>query len=125
MNIVPAATGEIIPSASMVSVYGTTHPLNAIAGARIHCKVKAGSSISEILEDALSQKPGCLPRRDLVVRVNEKEVPEEYWSRVRVKPGAVVTFIPRLHGDAARTVLGVVVTVAAIIIVPYLAGAIG
>jgi predicted phage tail protein len=122
-NIVPvnAANGEIIPPMSTVSVYGTTHPLNAVAGARIHCEVEAGLSIAEILEEALNEKPGCLPRRDLVVRVDEKEVPEEMWSRVRVKPGAVVTFIPRLQGDAARSILGVVIAVAAIIVAPYLA----
>ncbi len=120
-----AIDGEVIPPAATVSVYGTTHPLNAVAGARIHCRVPAGWSIAEILGEALSHKPGWRLRRDLIVRINDHVIPEENWSRVRVKQGATVTFIPRLQdgGNIWRSVLGLVVTVAALVIAPYAAPA--
>ena len=109
--------GEIIAPSAMVSVYGTTHPLNAVAASRIHCKVPAGWSITEILIEALSRKPGSVVRRDLIVEINGHEIPEENWSRVRVKAGATVTFIPRLQGGSGtlKAVLSVVVAVAALV----------
>jgi hypothetical protein len=115
--------GEILSPDETVSVYGTTHPLNAVAGSRIHCCVQAGSSITEILLEALSHKPGWHVRRDLIVRIGDHEIPEANWSKVRVKAGQNVTFIPRLqNGGALRTILGVVVAVAALIVAPYAAG---
>jgi predicted phage tail protein len=118
-----ALDGELLSPAATVPVYGTTHPLNAVAGSRIHCRVPAGSSITEILVDALSHKPGWHLRRDLIVKINDHVIPEENWSRVRVKKGATVTFIPRLQGggDVWRSVLGLAVTVAALIAAPFLA----
>src|ERR1700722_18877480 len=115
--------GEILSPGDTVSVYGTTHPLNAVSGARIHCRVQAGASITEILLEALSHKPGWHLRRDLIVKIGDHEIPESNWSKVRVKAGQTVTFIPRLQGGSVmRTVLSVVVAVAALIIAPYAAG---
>jgi hypothetical protein len=115
--------GEILSPSETVSVYGTTHPLNAVSGARIHCCVQAGSSITEILLEALSHKPGSYLRRDLIVKIGDHEIPESNWSKVRVKAGQTVTFIPRLQGgNVLRTVLGVVVAIAALIVAPYAAG---
>jgi len=112
----PSLDGEIISPRDMVSVYGTTHPLNAVAGARVQCRVRAGTSIMEILLEALSHKPGHVLRGDLIVRIGDHEIPQENWSRVRVKPGAVVTFSPRLSGGnntLLRGVLAIVIAVAA------------
>src|SRR3954454_14149964 len=94
--IKPSLDGEVIAPGQMVSVYGTTHPLNAVAGARIHCRVAAGASITEILLEARSQKPGFVLRPDLIVKIGDHEILPRDWSRVRVKEGATVTFIPRL-----------------------------
>jgi hypothetical protein len=66
--------GEIIAPSDMVSVYGTTHPLNAIAGARIECRVRAGLSITEILIEALSQKPGYVLCENLIVKIGDHEI---------------------------------------------------
>jgi hypothetical protein len=117
--------GEIIAPGDMVSVYGTTHPLNALAGARIHCEVRAGSSITEILREALSHKQHL--RRDLIVTIGDHEIPEGNWERVRVKKGAIVTFRPRLQGggNVLRTVLSLVVAVAAIAFAGPLAATLG
>lgn len=108
--------GEIISPREMVSVYGTTHPLNAVAGARIHCRVRAGASIMEILLEALSHKPGYVLRDDLVVRIGDHEIAQANWSRVCVKPGVVVTFSPVPKGGNSsllRGVLAIVIAVAA------------
>ncbi len=118
-----ALDGEVIAPGDMVSVYGTTHPLNAVASARIYRRFPAGWSIAEILREALSHKPGWHLRRDLIVTIGGHEIPERNWERVRVKRGAVVNFIPRLQGgNTMRAVLGVVIAVAALIIAPYAAG---
>lgn len=123
--------GELIPPASMVSVFGTTHPLNAVAGAQIHCRVPAGWSVMEILLEALRERPGWQLRRDLIVTLSNRRGGEEIvieegnWSKVRVKPGTVLTFRPRLQGGggALRSALGLAVAVAAIVVAGPLGGA--
>jgi hypothetical protein len=113
--------GEIILPRESVSVYGTTHPLNALAGDRVHCVVPAGLSIREILDQALKHKPGVYLRSDLIVTIGDEndswEILEQHWSKVRLKPGTVVTFIPRLQDSGTlRSVLGVVVAIGALIL---------
>lgn len=111
--------GEIIPPDSTVRVIGKTHPLN---GGRIECYVRAGSTVFEILMEALSARPGMILRRDFVVHIDGDVVPEAMWNRVRVKLGATVTFTPRLQdGSNLRTAIGAVVALAALVIAPYLA----
>jgi hypothetical protein len=118
--------GEIIPPAASVSVYGTTHPLNVVANAQIRCRVQAGLSITEILMEALASKPGHVLRRDFIVKIGDHEIPEANWSKVRVKEGATVTFIPRLQGGGAlRSILGLVVSIAALAFAGPIAGALG
>jgi hypothetical protein len=122
--------GELLPPGEMVRAVGKTHPLS---GGRIDCQVRAGLSITEILLEALSQCPGYQLRRDFVVHIDGYPIEEKKWSRVRLKPGATLTFTPRLQGgNIWRSVLSVVVAVAAIALaVPTgglslgLAGAIG
>lgn len=111
--------GEIIPPQATVRVVGKTHPLN---GGRIDCYVRAGSTIFEILMEALSARPGMVLSRSFVVHVDGDVIPEAMWNRVRVKLGATVTFTPRLQdGAGLRSALGVVVALAALVIAPYLA----
>lgn len=112
--------GEVMAPGEMVRAVGKAHPLS---GARIDCFVRAGSSITEILIEALSERPDLQLRRDFIVHIDGHPIEEKNWSRVRVKKGATVTFTPRLQGsDTLRTVLGVVVAVAALIVAPYAAG---
>lgn len=136
MNIVPvhstvARHGEVIPPGATVRVVGTTHPLNAMAGARIDRKLDVGLTINEMLEEAIGDRA----RRagSWIVQIDGNPIEERNWHRVRAKAGTVVTFIPRLQGGAAmRTVLGVVVAIGAILLAAPtgglslgLAGAIG
>lgn len=112
--------GEILSPREMVRAVGKAHPLN---GGRIDCFVRAGSSITEILIEALSERPDLQLRRDFIVHIDGHPILEKNWSRVRVKKGATVTFTPRLQGgNALRSILGVVVAIAAIIIAPWAAG---
>jgi hypothetical protein len=115
--------GELLAPADMVRAVGKTHPMN---GGRIDCYVRAGLSITEILLEALSERPGSVLRRDFVVHIDGYPIEEKNWSRIRVKSGATVTFVPRLQGgNVLRTVLSVVVAVAALVFAGPIAGAIG
>ncbi len=120
--LVPTALdGELLSPHDTVRVVGKTHPL--LSSGRIDCVVRAGSSITEILIEALSHRPDMQLRRDFVVHIDGHLILEKNWSRVRVKKGATITFTPRLQNGGAvwRQVLSVVVAVAAIVIAPYLA----
>ncbi len=112
--------GEIIAPDAMVSVFGTTHPLNAVAGSRIARRVKAGLSIAEILHESLSDRPGHDASASWIVTLGDglaaHEIAPANFHRIRVKPGTTLTFRPRLGGGAARTVLTLVVAVAAIVL---------
>jgi hypothetical protein len=121
VNLVPVDRGvhfgEIIPPGASVRVIGTTHPLNAVSGARIERHLDVGLTIEEMLQEALEDRSGIRLRRDFIVCIDSNPIEECNWHRVRAKAGTVVTFIPRLQGgNALRTVLGVVVAVAAIIL---------
>src|ERR1700744_102745 len=88
-------SGEIIaPRARQVRAVGKFHPLS---GQRIDCHVRAGSSVMEILTEALASRPGSVLARDFVVHVDGDVIPEAMWSRVRLKAGATLTFTPRLR----------------------------
>ena len=114
--------GEILSPSDSVSIFGTTHPLNAVAASRIHLRVTAGLSIAEILQLALRDKPD-VDLGNLIVRLGDHEIPRANWNRTRVKKNTVLTFTPRLAGNSPvlRTVLSVAITVAAVIAAPYLA----
>lgn len=118
---ISSVEGELLTPRDMVRAVGRTHPL---AGGRVDCLVRAGSSISEILIEALSSsRPDMRLRRDFVVHVDGDPVPETMWSHVRVKRGATVTFSPRLQNSGVvRSVLSVVVAIAAIAVAGPLAG---
>ncbi|MGM4906250.1 host specificity factor TipJ family phage tail protein [Tardiphaga sp. 866_E4_N2_1] len=122
--------GEIIPPEASVRVIGTTHPLNAISGHRIRCFVPAGLSIMEIMMMALSARPGLVLSRDFVVYLGDHIVETANWSKVRVKAGTTLTFRLRpQNGNILRSVLSLVVVVAAFALAGpvggALAGAIG
>jgi hypothetical protein len=114
--------GEIIPPGATVRVIGTTHPLNAVSGARIERYLDVGLTLDEMLREALEDRPDIWTRRDFFVCIDGDPIEECNWRRVRAKAGTIVTFVPRLQGDALRTVLGVVIAVAALIIAPWAAG---
>lgn len=127
MNLVPIESairnGEIIPSGASVRVVGTVHPLNAVSGARIERYLDVGLTVDEMLQEALADRPDIRTRRDFIVCIDGDPIEECNWRRVRAKAGTVVTFMPRLQGgNALRTVLGVVVAVAALIVAPWAAG---
>src|SRR4051812_27568275 len=113
-------SGEIIPPRTTVRVVGRAHPL---AGARIDYRLPAGWSITELLNEALADRPELQGRRDFIVHLDGHPIEQQNWSRIRVKPGVTLTFLPRLQGGAGvwRSVFAVVVAVAALIIAPYAA----
>ncbi|OYU91874.1 MAG: phage tail protein [Bradyrhizobiaceae bacterium PARB1] len=110
--------GELLPPGATVRAVGKTH---ALSGGRIDCYVPAGLSITEMLLEALSERPDYQLRRDFIVHIDGHPIEEKNWSRVRLKAGATLTFMPRLQGSSMRTILSLVVTVAALIIAPYAA----
>ena len=122
-SITAPLQGEILAPGATVRAIGRTHPLN---GGRIECRVQAGLSITEILMQALAATPGMMLRRDFAVHIDGHAIEEKNWSRVRVKAGATLTFTPRLqNGNVIRSVLSIVVVVAALVFAGPLAGALG
>jgi hypothetical protein len=117
--IIPSVLeGELLSPRAMVRVVGRTHPLS---GGRIDCEMPAGLSVSEMLAEALKDRPELVGRRDFIVSIDGHEILSKNWRRVRARPGATVTFIPRLQGGTAKAIIGLVIAVAAIIVAPYLA----
>jgi hypothetical protein len=115
--------GEILPPGARVRVIGRTHPFR---GGRVECELEAGLSIAELLHQALSGSPELASSRDFIVHIDGHEICEINWRRVRVKPGGTVTFWPRLSGSSPlRTILGLVVAVAALVVAPWAVGLMG
>jgi predicted phage tail protein len=117
--IVKALDGEILSAGASVRVVGKTHPLR---GGRISLELEAGLSVAELLDQALAGFPELRSSRDFAVHVDGHAIEERNWHRVRIKPGRTLTFWPRLHGGSLRTILGLVVAVAALVIAPWIAG---
>lgn len=114
--------GEILGADDLVRVVGSLHPLKM---ERIEYYVAAGSSIAEIVQGIRSRQTTGLANR-LAVRIEGDPIPERLWTRVRPKKGVTVTFLAIAEGgagggDATRSILGIVVAVAALVVAPYLA----
>lgn len=90
-------------------------------GRREHRTVSPGTTIAEMVSAGL---PGLSADDRALVRVTigEHVVPEVNWARVRPKPGATVVIRVVPAGDAFRSILGLIVTVAAIVIGQYWLG---
>lgn len=114
-----ALDGELLAPGATVRVIGRTHPL---AGGRVERELEAGLSIAEILDRCA----GGAYAGGFVVYLGDYPVAPENYRKVRVKPGVVVTFFPRLQGDGVwKTVLGVVVAVTALVVAPWAVGLLG
>lgn len=114
--------GEIIGPGEGVRVIGTLHPLRNDRTERV---LPAGLSVTELLAMAVGSDEIRLPYR-FIVHINGEPVPEAMWSRVRLKTGTTLTFRTRLEGGAAlRSIALIAVAVVALVVAPYLAGALG
>jgi hypothetical protein len=117
----PALNGDIVLPGATVRVVGKPHILS---GDRIDRYLEVGLTIDEMISEALRERPEMAGRRDLHVHLDGHAIEEQNWRRVRAKPGTVVTFVPALgNGAELRTVLSVVVAVAAIALAGPLGGA--
>ena len=93
----PVRFGEVIPPGGPVRVIGTTHPLHAVADARIKRDLEVGLTVAELLEGALRDRA----RGSFIVSVDGNLIDERCWPMVCAKPGPVVTFLTRLQGSNA------------------------
>lgn len=115
--IKPPLTGDIVAQQD-VRLVGRTHPL---AAGRLDIHVRAGQSIAEILDGALTEcGPGSRLAPGLRVHIDGCPVERGWWHLVRPKPGTTVTFTP-VPGNL-RTALSLAVVVAALFLAPYAAG---
>ena len=93
--LLPAAIdGELIPPAPTVSVYGTTHPLNAVAGNRIRCQVRAGASITEILLDQSGRTGVYYDERGRPMQASALVRDPKFQDRVVVETRALLARVP-------------------------------
>ena len=112
--------GEVLPPGASVHVVGRTHPLR---GGRIVRDLEAGLTIEEMLEEVLEDCPEIRSSRDLFVCINGHPIEERNFGRIRPKPGTTVNFIPTLKGgNTLKTILGLVVAVAALVVAPWAGG---
>lgn len=122
-QIVPCALEGEVVSPGSVHAFGYASPLR---GKRLSVRVAAGLSIRDILDQALAENPGSALAEDFVVHVDGELVPREWWSRVRPKPGATITFIPRPKGgNVLKSVLMVAIAVAALVVAAPIAAGLG
>lgn len=113
--------GEILaPGDGLVTVIGETHPFH---GGRVAFTVPAVNTIEELLELGFPARGRRPVAAYLVNAAGELAIPEELWRRVRPKPGTVLAFKARLAGGSFRSIALIAVSVAALIIAPYLAPA--
>jgi len=115
--------GEVIPPGSRCRV--VVH--NPLQGRTADRYVQAGLSVRETLHKVL-ECPTVTPLPAGEAFVNGEWIPEvrddvEWWSRIRLRPGSTLAFMVRPQGSGAlRSVLGIALAVAAMVIAPYLAG---
>jgi hypothetical protein len=100
-----------------------------LADRREHMTVTPGTTIAEMVAAAL---PGCTEndRRQVRVMLGEHVIPAENWARVRPKPSATVVLRVVPTGGSFRTILAIVVTIAAVALgqfylAPQIVGAFG
>jgi hypothetical protein len=108
----PFLDGEIMDDAAVVTVIGRTHPFKQ---ASIRIRLRAGSTVAELLEEALIDRECGSRTYDYHVQIDGCPIPSEWCSRVRPKPGTIVTFVPALgNGGGLKTALSLALAVAAI-----------
>jgi len=112
LAIVEERRAELFAPGEDVDVYLRRSPLRQ---QREHVRVPAGLSIAEIIEHC-----GIEPSR-LYVTINGHSIEFKNWARVRVKPGATVSIVKVPGKGALRSILGLVVAIAAAIFAPMLA----
>lgn len=115
-----AIDGEILTPCAAVRVVGRAHPL---AGERMERKLPAGLSIAEILAEIAGDRYAG----GFIVHLDGHPIAPENFRRVRVKAGVTMTFMPRLQnggGAIWRTVLTIVVAIAAFAVAGPLGGTI-
>lgn len=111
--------GELYPPGTTVCVIGRPYPF---AERTIRAELPSGSTVAELLAGALDGNRSAL-RLEYHVAVDGCPVPPEWRHRVRVKPGHIVTFAPRLkNGDIANDVALLAVSAIAVFAAPAIAG---
>lgn len=92
---------------------------------RIQMTVAHGARISEIVEEIWRlHLPGATREqlgRAVRVSINGHLLDPRYWHLIRPAPGRLVV-VRVLAGDALKSILGILVTIAASFLAPYLAG---
>jgi putative tail protein len=117
--------GEVITKRDGVRVIGSPHPLKM---ARVEYLLPAGDNIHEMMEEVRRRSTTRLPF-NLLVRIEGDPIPEEWWKRVRPKPGTTITFQAVLEGGgggtALRSGLMIALAIAATVAATFLAGPAG
>src|SRR5215207_4283326 len=101
--------GEIIAPSGGVRVVGSPHPLRV---SRIEDVMPAGLSVAEIVDAVLAKRGHNGIAASIVVYIDGVAVSHEMWGRVRLKPGAVLTYVMVPEGEATRSIAMVAIAVA-------------
>lgn len=110
--------GELIAPGETVRVVGRPRPF---AARTIRRDLPAGLSVQELMDIALAGERSEIA--DYALHIDGEPVPTSMRGRVRLKPGATLTFAPRLaKGDTGKAIFGIAIAVLALVAAPYLAG---
>jgi hypothetical protein len=118
MLIERGRTGEILGPEDAVDVFIRPSPLRQETH---HLRLRAGLSLAEMVEEcraAFLMRPSF----PVYIEISGHAIPADRWERIRVKPGFSVTIIAVPGKSAFRSILSIVVSVAALFLAPYLAG---
>jgi len=117
MLIERGLSGDIIAPGDGVDVFLRPSPLRQ---ERHHLRLAAGLSLAEIVEECRSAFH-MRPSQALHVSIGGHAVPADRWPRVRIKPGVTVTIVAVPGKNALRSVLAIVVSIAALFVAPIIA----
>ncbi len=110
----PSLTGELLTDADAVRVI--VRP-SVLREARHEFTAPAGYSMAEII----AAYGGSISSRARIhAAINGEAVARDWWARVRLKPGTMVTLVGVPGRGSLRTILAAVVTVAATVIAPMI-----
>ena len=114
--------GEIFTPKDTVRVIGRPRPL---LQEHINIELPAGHTVSELIDIACGNRKSNMPVA-YAAYVDGVLVPSAMQDRVRLKPGRVLTFEPRLAGGSAgRSIALIAVAVLALVVATVLLGPTG
>ncbi|MDR7146166.1 hypothetical protein [Rhizobium sp. BE258] len=112
-----ALVGEIIAPGEGVDIWVRPSPIRQ---ERFHLRVSPGLTVVEIIQQC--RAVFGIDTARLYVSMSGHAIPVENWKRVRIKSGVTLNIVAVPGKGFFRSILSVVVSIAALFLAPLLAG---